>query len=445
MKMRNMKKDICQLTGKNHYIENEKYPEPKLPVIGNTYLYSNNKDIPCLNRYNMKSLQSYKVGKKTISEINNALNYMTKFERKNKTWIQVPGSKDKELSLLIAYVEDEPEYDDDLAKMMGDSPGPNIEQDMITFESLTEQVCSSLLKQTEKNIDAKIKTFVINKIDDGRKQINFSETYSVNNIILSINNWQVASKNHPYIDYRININQDVKIAKPYCPYPCQILTIMKRHWKLEIRNGKRDLKFEKIPGLTLKDIYNIFISNFNEEQVYCTKLLKIMNHQFKGLMINVGHFYIRKELYKINRNAIYDSCLVVSILSILLYKLNCLKEEYMNKIAFNIGRLMMLSDVLHREYCLNVRKGKLPPQLLGNSIMPTAIDFPNRALDLLLERIRIYKAWADTDSEARIGKWAISKISEVALEMSKQEIPEGFNEAERAQVLLGYLAKIEKE
>ena len=54
-------------------------------------------------------------------------------------------------------------------------------------------------------------------------------------------------------------------------------------------------------------------------------------------------------------------------------------------------------------------------------------------------------AWADTEKDARLAKWAVNNMSEVAQEINGKDIPESFNEAERAQVLLGYLAKIEKE
>ncbi|PKM42447.1 MAG: hypothetical protein CVV03_09805 [Firmicutes bacterium HGW-Firmicutes-8] len=435
--------EICQLTGECHVIEKEKYPQPKLPIIGNTYLFCNNKSIPCLTRYKMESLQSFKVGKEIVCEMNNALDFLTQADREDKTWVQVPGSKDKEQNLLIVYVEDEPELDDDLAKMMGDAP--DFEQEVIKFENLTEQVCGNLKEKTERNPNAQIKAIVINRVDDMRKQIQLSETYSVNSIILGTTKWQKASKNFPYIAYRIKINQEQKIIEPFCPYPGQILNLMKKYWKFEAKNGKQDLKFEKVPGISLKEVYDVFIPSLANEQESCKKLLSKVREHVQGLIINFGHFYNRKELYKINKRAVYDNCLAISLLSILLYKLNYYKEDYMHSIAFNIGRLMMLSDVLHREYCLNVRKGDIPPRLIGNSTMSTAVEFPDRALSLLQERIMIYKAWADTDKEAKLAKWAVNKMGDVTLEMSGEEIPESFNEAERAQVLLGYLAKIEKE
>ena len=117
----------------------------------------------------------------------------------------------------------------------------------------------------------------------------------------------------------------------------------------------------------------------------------------------------------------------------------------MHGVAFNIGRLMKLSDILHREYCLKVRNGGIPPQLMGNSIMATAAEFPNRALDQLRERMRIYQAWANKTSDAGLANWSVKKMGDVSLEISENTIPDTFNEAERAQVLLGYLARIEKE
>ncbi len=447
-----LENDYCQLSGILQAIENDKYPEPNLPNLGKTYLYSNNENIPCLSRYKMKSLQAYKVGKETIVEMNNALGFLTHNDREYKTWVKVPGSKDKELNLLIAYVEGEPETDDDLAKLLGDSP--NYEQEVIRFENLCEQICKSLKEKAERNPNARVSVLILNKVDDGRKQILLSENYSTDEIISGTTEWHKGSRNLPNIEYHLWIKQEEKIITPFCPYPGQILSFMKKQWKWEISNGKRDLKIEKKPGISMKEIYDVFIPLANEQEL-CKRLLQKVYQQTQDLLLNIGHCYNRKKLSEINKNAVYDHCLTVSLISILLYKLNYYKEDYMHSVAFNIGRLMMLSDVLHREYCLNVnpqkggvKSGKVPPQLIGNSIMPTAVEFPNRALNLLGERLRIYKSWADSVSandETKIAKWAVNQMGNTSLEISNQEIPESFNEIERAQVLLGYLSKIEKE
>lgn len=438
---------ICQLTGEYQVIEQDKFPNPKLPLLGNTYLYSKKEDVECLTRYGMKSLQAFKVSKEKINEMNYALNFITQPDREDKTWVKVPGSKDKELNLFLAYVEDEPESDNELAKMMGDAP--DFEKELVRFEILAEQICVKLKKKTELNPNAHVKAIVINKVDDGRKQVLFSKTYSVNDIISGTTKWQIASRNHPNIEYHIKINQEEKLIEPYCPYPAQILVFMRKFWKFEIKNGMLEVKTEKVPGISLKEIYEIFIPLSNEQESARKVLPKVCQH-VQDLLINIGHCKNRKEPFQIKKssiNAVYDNCLAISLLSILLYKLNYNKEDYMHNVAFNIGRLLMLSDVLHREYCLNVRKGDIPPQLIGNSIMPTAVEFPNRALNLLEERIRIYKAWADTDKneKVKLAKWAVNKMGDIALEMSEEEISESFSEAERAQVLLGYIAKIEKE
>lgn len=444
--------EVCQLTGQLQVIQKDKYPNPKLPNLGESYLYSNNKDIPCLSRYNLESLQAFKVSKKVINEINSALGFLTQEEREYKTWVRVPGSKDKESNLLLAYIVNEPTTEDELARLLGDAP--SYEQEVLKFEILCEQVCNSLKEKTDKDPNVQVKVIILNKVDDGRKQVILSENYGAEQIISGATLWQKAFDNCPNIEYIHWANKEKITIIPFCPYPGQIINFMKKQWRWEVRNGKRNLRVEKKPGISMREVYDVFIATANEKEK-CNRLLQKVCQQSQDLLISIGHYYNRKELFVINKNAVYDHCLAVSLLSILLYKLNHYKEDYMHSVSFNLGRLLMLADVLHREYCLNVslrkgkdKKGKVPPQLIGNALMPTAAEFPNRALDLLRERIRIYKAWADSVSvneDTKIAKWAVSQMGIVAQEMSQQDIPDSFNEVERAQVLLGYLARIEKE
>ncbi len=61
---------------------------------------------------------------------------------------------------------------------------------------------------------------------------------------------------------------------------------------------------------------------------------------------------------------------------------------------FLMGQLLGLADTLHKEYCIHVRKGQIPPQLIGNAAMAVALNNPAAALARLSERVIPYQAWA---------------------------------------------------
>ena len=53
--------------------------------------------------------------------------------------------------------------------------------------------------------------------------------------------------------------------------------------------------------------------------------------------------------------------------------------------VYLVGRLLALADTLHREYCIHVRggEGSIPPQLIGNALMPVAAISPEAAVERL--------------------------------------------------------------
>ena len=123
----------------------------------------------------------------------------------------------------------------------------------------------------------------------------------------------------------------------------------------------------------------------------------------------------------------------------------------MNDTAFSLGRMLALSDLLHAQYCRVVRGGTLPPQLLGNQHYSMASDRPVRACAVLGERLRIYKAWADTarrdaqgdpalQKAVNTAKWAVSQMGMITPALHGQLPERGFNEAGKAEMLLGYLS-----
>ena len=117
----------------------------------------------------------------------------------------------------------------------------------------------------------------------------------------------------------------------------------------------------------------------------------------------------------------------------------------MKEAAFNVGKLLALADTLHKEYCNHVRKQEIPSQLIGNAMMPIAIDNPEKGIARLNERLMIYKAWADKvqGDGYRLVKWTLNQIGQVANELANCDLPNRTDDTAKAQMLLGYLARPE--
>jgi hypothetical protein len=123
--------------------------------------------------------------------------------------------------------------------------------------------------------------------------------------------------------------------------------------------------------------------------------------------------------------------------------------------AFLLGRFLALADILHAKYCLVVRKGDVPPQLLGSQHFAMAADNPKAALSVLGGRLMVYQQWAvttkvetataDQQRAIRTAKWALGRLSEVAPQLEGRLPASPLDDAGRAEMLLGYLGRVEKE
>lgn len=122
--------------------------------------------------------------------------------------------------------------------------------------------------------------------------------------------------------------------------------------------------------------------------------------------------------------------------------------------AYQVGRMLSLADTLHRSYCIVVRASDghagVPPQLLGNSLMGSALSNPAQALAVLSERVRVYQGWADTvqgvegkskSKAVGLAKWVLKELGACAEILAEQELPTRMSDADKAELLIGYLAR----
>lgn len=432
---------LCAVTGEMTSLETGPFPKPKIPVLEKTYLFSMNKDAKCHQRYGKISSEIFPVSKKLTRELQNSLLYITGEKRKGKTWLTVPSSKKKQSDLLIVYLEDKPEIAISLAELLVENTETgNVEA---LFEETAASVCSALKGESAISSNSLLRLFVLTKLDPGRKQVVISSAFTVNSLISGADNWLVASKNHPYITIPLpgKKGEKARLLEPTCPAPASVMRCLQHQW---IRNGTDS---SAVPGCSLREVYDVFLSEQIEAKQSAKKFLQLCLKRLTPLLLGLGGALRTGELKPFKPHARLMALTAISLISILLFKLEHKREEYMKKAAFNIGKMLALADTLHKEYCRHVRDNSIPPQLIGNALMATAIDNPERGLVRLRERLMIYKAWADKVNGEKYGlaKWALSQMGQVANELADADLPTRTDDAAKAQMLLGYLERSKKD
>lgn len=456
---------ICVLSGQEQEIIKDAYPQPNLPVLGNTYLYSKNTSaIPCLIRYKLDGSNAFTASKETVNSINDALAFLTKPRNENKTWKYIDSSNRKDPNLLLAYLEDDPQNKALLAEIL-DEPTDRDEQEDI-FNQLCEQVLGDIGNVLRRNPRSKINLIILEKLDKGRKQILYGNSLSVEQFEKNLRIWNDASQNYPPI--KISVwDKKIKKFEDYNSFnsifPGKICNLLKIYYKLnKDKNTSRiSLKNEKqqTSAISIYEVYRLYMPQNEKEEKDNLLFSSVLERTFKKtnfMLSTIAQQNILSNFSVSFDSALQDAFNSISFISILLWKLNIKKEKYMNDIPFNIGQFLKCADLLHKEYCVQVRnKGKkerLPNQLIGNQLFPIATQNPNEALCRLGDRMRIYIAWARTyedpdPQKTKYVNWILARYGEVSerIHACKKEIPEIFNIAEKAQVLLGYLATIPYE
>jgi hypothetical protein len=80
--------------------------------------------------------------------------------------------------------------------------------------------------------------------------------------------------------------------------------------------------------------------------------------------------------------------------------------------------------------------------------MATALETPEKALSILSQRILPYHAWARTvkgGEEVKLVRFFLKHLGEISDQLKNSSLPQRANDADKAQMLLGYLARATQE
>lgn len=426
---------------------------PMKNVLGNVKLRAMVAAAACQYRYGKAEAESCPVGQESRSKMKGALEWLTEPKRKGKTWDAISRAADNKEALL-AYPSVLPKDPPNMAVMFSGNSDATEEVDNTSrFENCAKNVTSALHAQIAINPDLDVRVFVLRKMDPARTRVSSHRRYSAQHLIHAAELWQHGCRNLPRVLVKqFTKDKNTEWREPETPFPMEVVWTVNTLWS---RDGK---SASKVKSAATEDGVSLLLEEGAYLRSVLHRALYSATRNAVGLVLALGQAHAQGEVInpdkKYIRQAAQQSMLLPSILGLLLLKLNITKEEYMKSTPYLVGRLLSLADQLHYHYCKHVRDGSVPPQLMGNALMPTALEEPVKALSLYCNRILPYQAWAKTTSDekavglaryflAELGK-VCSELGEVCSDAPSMNLPERCTDVDKAQMLIGYLARPEK-
>ena len=419
------------------YFDEEPMPEVNMPSLAGVKLRSMFKDVPCQKRYGCFAGDSFPISMRNRADTKAALEYLFSPANRGITW-ETFGDKE----IVFAYPSKLDKRSATLDWLTCIAPRVDDSEQQERFELRAEDFIRAFNALSPQHKPDTIRVFSLRKMDNARTKVVFTHNMTPVAYIDCAEEWQKGCANIP----------EYNRLKPLTPFPAQMATpcndVWKRNGELASTGKSRLGRVQYYQGIELflgsEDIQGI---------VYYLRLL-LQNCQ--GLFIFVGNQRYKKEHIR----PFVDDKLskVVPLLGLFLYKGGHEKEFYMQSAGYLVGQLLKLSDELHAMYCRVKRNGAIPPQLAGNSVFITATETPIKALALLGQRMPPYLAWAgqysrqkpegaqEKGKEAWRAGWLLRLYGELGAKLEEVlEKTTRFDEFERAQVFLGYLADFPKQ
>lgn len=443
----------CALTGESGPLQNGPFPKVSLPVLNQEFpLFSMFSDAKCNFRYGLTDSAAVPVAREAALRMQDALAYIVRPDWKGKTWKAVAsglfdvqgGRKRERMDLLIVYVEGRPEAAGRVATLFG--IGEEEVEDL--FEVHSETVCTALRGIHAEAPRSRLNLFVLRKASKGQAQVVIAERPTVETTFRGVERWRAATGNVPPIHLPFAPQRKgapPELRGPQTPTLSQVVSLLSEEW---LRGGVRA---NKVGGVSLADVLDVFLRHDGKDRPAARHLLDLTTRRAGwGILgfeatVRSGR---RQELRRFSPERRTNLCRVAGLLGILLDALERDKETYMKGPAFMVDRLLALADSLHVEYCKSKRGGEIPPQLIGNALVPVAVENPRAAVERLTERMNVYTSWAKQASykepPKKLAGWLLGQIGDVCRNLGESELPNTTDEAARAELFLGYMAREER-
>ena len=418
-------------------------------VLGNVKLRAMVSAAKCQYRYGKAEAGSCPVGQESRAKMKGALEWLTDPKRKGKTWDAISRAEDNK-EIFLVYPSVLPQDPPNMAVMFSGNSEAIDADNTNRFESCAENVTSALRAQIAKNPDLDIRVFVLRKMDPARTRVSSHRLYSAQHLTRAANLWKQGCRSLP----RMLVKQFTKDKKsewrePEVPFPMEVVWVANTSWSRDAKSTSRVKSTATDDGISLLLEDNFYLRPVLQRALYA------VTRNAVGLVLSLGQAHAQGQVFVADKSSNTRQAIILpSILGLLLFKMNITKEDYMQSPPYLIGRLLSLADQLHFHYCKHVRDGSVPPQLMGNALMPTALEEPVKALALYCNRILPYQAWAKSTSDekaAGLARFFLAELGKVCSDLGgacsdtpSTNLPERCTDSDKAQMLIGYLARSDK-
>lgn len=430
-----------------------KFPEVKLPgVLANTKLRSMSSESKCQTRYGRVDAKSFPVGDKVRKAAKAALSWISLPEREGQTWA-VAGKNE----IVFAYPKMLPKSPPPLARLLGNGRSLSGED---TNEARFEKYAKDALRgiktlSQNSSVNTEIEVFAIKKADTARRKIVFYRNYSLETLEHAVVEWNAGARNVPNICFRrwprlVKGEKAKKGTKPilaefHAPLPLATVRLIYEVWSQD-GNEKSEPKLRSTllcDSIPVFDGLELFLGDPTMTGL-AQRMLSILLQNSTGLCVAVGNISHRRmdDVISNSRAATHLET-ALPLFGILLQKLNHKKDIYMDNSPYLIGRFLNLADGLHAVWCRNIKENDpLPPQLLGSSLFASFQINPVQAFANASLRLKPYLDWAKTNrtKDVALSRWFVGEFGRIAAVIAKNGIPNHLSDADKAEMLLGYLA-----
>jgi len=441
----------CAIIGKDVELHRGNFPQTNLPALGLSYVFSKNDDLPAAGSYDRFGPDAFPVGRFVIGDLASAVTELVREHRKGVTWCTVPGERRKTVDLLIAFVEGAPDAptigllaeDGD-----GDSDDESSELDPVAiYERRAKRLIDAIKGAASEDFrKTPVQVCLLRKVDEGNRKALLHRNLTVGQLYDCAQQWMQGQRNLP--DW-LFLPHKRKRERPQDLAPFSIPSLTRRQF---VRGGT---EVTDAIGVPATEVFSLFLQEGDTPRL-AQRLLRVVLRRHHQLLEATAHAKHGARVSRLDNGTAFR---VLTLLAIILNALGRRGGSWMNEAAFRLGQLLSVADVVHAGYCADVRQGKVPPALLGNSVLTMAQANPAKALAALGRRWKPYASWAKRASADEAAKlrdsaepsqkdrgwkisqaiWQYRRAAEISAALHGQ-LPQTADDVFRAELLLGYVA-----